>query len=29
MNFDILGEITEIETIEKGSGIRDLHRLSK
>jgi hypothetical protein len=29
MNFDILGEIADIETITKGSGIRDLHRLRK
>ena len=29
MNFDILSEITDIETITKGSGIRDLHRLRK
>jgi hypothetical protein len=28
-NFDILGEITDIEVITKGSGIRDLHRLRK
>jgi hypothetical protein len=28
-NFDILGEITDIETITKGSGIHDLHRLRK
>jgi len=28
-NFDILGEIADIETITKGSGIRDLQRLRK
>ena len=26
MNFDILEEITEIETISKGSGIREIKR---
>jgi hypothetical protein len=29
MNFDIIDEITEIETIAKGSEIRDLTRLEK
>ena len=29
MNFDIIDEITEIETIAKGSGIRELNRLRK
>ena len=29
MNFDIIDEITEIETIAKGSGIRELDRLKK
>ena len=29
MNFDILDEITEIETIAKGSGIREVSRLRK
>ena len=29
MNFDILDEITEIETIAKGSGIREISRLRK
>ena len=29
MNFNILGEITEIETIATGSGIRDLDRLHR
>jgi hypothetical protein len=29
MNFDIIDEIKEIETIAKGSGIRDLTRLKK
>jgi hypothetical protein len=29
MKFDIIDEITEIETIAKGSGIRDLTRLKK
>ena len=29
MNFDIIDEIKEIETISKGSGIRDLNRLNK
>jgi hypothetical protein len=29
MNFDILGQIEKIETIAKGSGIHDLHRLYK
>jgi len=28
-NFEILGEITDIETITKGAGIRDIHRLRK
>jgi hypothetical protein len=28
-NFEILGEITDIETITKASGIRDIHRLRK
>ena len=28
-NLDIIAEITEIETIAKGSEIRDLHRLRK
>ena len=29
MNFDIIDEIKEIETIAKGSGIRELNRLRK
>jgi hypothetical protein len=29
MKFDIIDEITEIETIAKGAGIRDLTRLKK
>ena len=29
MNFDILEEITEIETIAEGSGIREISRLRK
>jgi len=29
MNFDIIAEITNIETIAIGSGIRDLNRLRK
>ena len=29
MNFDIIDEITEIETIAKGSGIRERNRLRK
>jgi hypothetical protein len=29
MNFDIIDEISEIETIAKGSGIRELNRLKK
>lgn len=29
MNFDIIGQIEEIETITRGSGIRNLHRLQK
>lgn len=29
MNFDIIDEITEIETIAKGSGIHELKRLKK
>ncbi|MFH0844355.1 MAG: hypothetical protein V1930_02695 [Pseudomonadota bacterium] len=29
MNFDIIDEIKEIETIVKGSGIRDIDRLNK
>lgn len=29
MNFDIISEITDIETIAKGSGIRDIDRLRK
>jgi hypothetical protein len=29
MNFDIIDEITEIETIAKGSGILELKRLRK
>ena len=29
MNFEILGEITDIETIARGSGIRDLRRLRR
>jgi hypothetical protein len=29
MNFDIIDEIKEIETIAQGSGIRDLTRLKK
>ena len=29
MNFDIIGQIEKIETIAKGSGIHDLHRLQK
>jgi len=27
MNFDIIDEITEIETIAKGTGVRELNRL--
>ncbi len=29
MNFDIIGEIEKVETIARGSGIRDLPRLQK
>lgn len=29
MNFDIIGEIYDIETVTKGLGIRDLSRLRK
>jgi hypothetical protein len=29
MNFEILGEITVVETIASGTGIRDLRRLRK
>ena len=29
MNFEILGEITIVETIASGTGIRDLRRLRK
>lgn len=29
MNFDIINEISEIETITKGPGIRELNRLKK
>jgi hypothetical protein len=29
MDFDIVGQLTEIETIAIGSGIRDLSRLQK
>jgi hypothetical protein len=29
MNFDIIDEISDIETIAKGSGIRELNRLRK
>jgi hypothetical protein len=29
MDFDIISQIEKIETIAKGSGIHDLHRLSK
>ena len=29
MNFEIIGEITEIETIAVGDAIRDLQRLKK
>ena len=29
MNFDIINKITEIETITKGTGIRELNRLRK
>jgi len=29
MNFDIIDEISEIETITKGSGIREFNRLRK
>ena len=29
MNFDIIDDITEIETIAKGLGIRELNRLRK
>lgn len=29
MNFDIIDEITEIETIASGSGIREISRLRK
>ena len=29
MNFDILAEITEVETIAKGSGITEIGRLRK
>ena len=29
MNFDIIDEIKEVETIAQGSGIRDLTRLKK
>ena len=29
MNFEILGEVTDTETIARGSGIRDLARLRR
>jgi hypothetical protein len=29
MNFDIIDEITEIETVAKGPGMRELNRLRK
>ena len=29
MNFDIIGKISEVETVAKGPGIRDLTRLQK
>jgi hypothetical protein len=29
VNFDIIGEIYEVETLAKGQGIRDLTRLQK
>lgn len=29
MNFEIIGEVTEIETIAVGSGIRDIARLRR
>ena len=29
MDFDIIGEISEVETMAKGPGIRDLPRLQK
>ena len=29
MDFDVLGKITDIETIATGRGIRDLHRLRR
>lgn len=29
MNFEIVGEITDVETIAAGSGIRDIARLRK
>ena len=29
MNFEILGEISDVETIARGSGIRDLARLRR
>ncbi len=29
MNFEIIGEITDVETIAAGSGIRDIGRLRK
>ncbi len=29
MNFEIIGEITDVETIAVGSGIRDIARLRK
>jgi hypothetical protein len=29
MNFEILGDISDIETIARGTGIRDLPRLSR
>jgi len=29
MNYDIIDEITETETIAKGTGIRELNRLRK
>ncbi|MBW1746497.1 MAG: hypothetical protein JRG74_09155 [Deltaproteobacteria bacterium] len=29
MNFDIINKITEIETIAKGTGVRELNRLRK
>jgi hypothetical protein len=29
MNFEIIGEITDIETIAAGKGVRDLRRLQR